>query len=99
METGDRMPKSQNCREMSEIRVNERRIVCKFGRDDVRRLVAEAAAEAAGVDLDDFGVDFDVKFEERIEGTLAYRGGSAAEVTITVDLTAGVADPAPNLPG
>ncbi len=93
------MAKSQNFRSITEIHVNERRVVCTFDRADVRRLVAQAAAEAAGVSLDSPGVDFDVKFEDRVDGTLAYRGGLGAEVTITIDVTAGVPDADPNLPG
>ncbi len=89
------MPTSQNFRNLTEVHVNERRVSCTFDRADVRRLVAEAAADAAGVSLDSPGVDFDVKFEDRIDGTLAYRGGTGAEVTITIDVTAGVPDPDP----
>jgi hypothetical protein len=74
--------------ECSSVEIHQRKVTCRFDRVDLRLLVAEAAAKAAGVELSGPGVDFDVKFEDVTEGSPSYRVGTKATATITIDMLA-----------
>lgn len=70
---------------LTDFTVHERRINLRLHRDEIRRLVAEAAAAAVGVSLDTPGVEFTVTFEDAVGATVF--DAFSARVSITADLT------------
>lgn len=72
---------------------HQRVIRRRFGRNELSALLEDAVMRQCGV-TDDEPRKVEIRFEDETEGSPAYKVGTTATVTITIDLPKPKADPA-----